>query len=114
MQGIGWKVAGGGGNAIVFYLRTRSAANGGTYSQVTTTFTPLVTSPRQYFDWYITHDGASTSQMYVNDVLVGTLTASFAGFQEEFNFYSDRIEQTASAATQMQVVQLPTRVFFSQ
>jgi hypothetical protein len=113
-QGIGWKVAGGGGNAIVFYLRTRSAGNGGTYSQVTTTFTPLVTSPRQYFDWYITHDGASTSQMYVNDVLVGTLTASFAGFQEEFNFYSDRIEQTASAATQMQAVQLPTRVFFSQ
>jgi hypothetical protein len=113
-QGIGWKVVGGGGNAIVFYLRTRSAGNGGTYSEVTTTFTPLVTSPRQYFDWYITHDGASTSQMYVNDVLVGTLTASFAGFQEEFNFYSDRIEQTASAATQMQAVQLPTRVFFSQ
>jgi hypothetical protein len=113
-QSIGWKVVGGGSNAIVFYLRTRPAGSGGTYSETTTTFTPLVGSPRQWFDWYIVHDGSNTSQMYVNDVLVGTLTASFAGAQEEFNLYSDRIEQTASSASQMFALQLPTRVFFSQ
>lgn len=111
MQGIGWRVAGGSTGAIVFYMRTRSAVNGGTYTTVTTTFTPTA---QVWFDWMITYDGTGTAQMFVNDTLVGTISASFTGFQEPYNHYVEQVEQTASAATRLAVNQLPTRVYFSE
>jgi hypothetical protein len=109
---LGWKVIGGGSQAIVFYMRSRTAVNGGTYSQTTTSFTPVL---GQWFDWMVTYDGASTCQMYVNDTLVGTISASFAGYQgEKYNHYTEQIEQTVSAATQFSVSHLPPRIYFSE
>jgi len=109
---LGWRVAGGGASAIVFYMRSRSSINGGTYSQTTTSFTPTA---NQWFDWMVTYNGTDTCQMYVNDTLVGTISANFTGFQGEmFNFYTEQIEQTGSAAVRMGVSQLPPRIFFSE
>jgi hypothetical protein len=109
---LGWRVAGGGSSAIVFYMRSRTTVNGGTYSQTTTSFSPVY---NQWFDWMVTYNGTDTCQMYVNDNLVGTISANFTGFQgESFNFYSERIEQTASAATRMEINHLPPRIFFSE
>ena len=109
---LGWRVAGGGSQAIVFYMRSRQAVNGGTYAETTTSFSPVY---NQWFDWLVTYNGTDTCQMFVNDTLVGTISANFTGFQgEHFNFYSERIEQTASAATRMEVNTLPPRIFFSE
>jgi hypothetical protein len=109
---LGWRVAGGGASAIVFYMRTRQTINGGTYSQTTTSFTPVY---NQWFDWMVTYNGTDTCQMFVNDTLVGTISANFNGFQgEHYNFYSERIEQTASAAVRLEVNTLPPRIYFSE
>jgi hypothetical protein len=109
---LGWKVAGGGSQAIVFYARTRQAVNGGTYSQTTTSFTPVLA---QWFDWMVTYDGASTCQMYVNDALVGSISVNFAGYQgEQYNHYTEQIEQTVTATTQFAVSHLPPRIYFSE
>jgi hypothetical protein len=109
---LGWRVAGGGSSAIVFYMRSRSAGNGGTYSETTTSFSPVY---NQWFDWQVTYNGTDTCQMFVNDTLVGTISANFTGFQgESFNYYSERIEQTASAATRLEVNTLPPRIYFSE
>lgn len=110
-QGIGWKLAGGGSSAIVFYMRTRAAANGGTYSQVTSSFTP---ASYNWFDWTIYYDGSANAYLYVNDTQVATIAASFTGYQEQYNFYTEQVEQTASAAVQMMAWQMPTRVYFSE
>jgi hypothetical protein len=109
---LGWRVAGGGSQAIVFYMRTRQNVNGGTYTETTTSFSPVYS---QWFDWMVTYNGTDTCQMFVNDTLVGTISANFNGFQgETYNFYSERIEQTASAATRLEVNTLPPRIYFSE
>jgi hypothetical protein len=109
---LGWRVAGGGSQAIVFYMRSRTAVNGGTYSETTTSFSPVF---NQWFDWMVTYNGTDTCQMFVNDTLVGTISANFTGFQgEHYNFYSERIEQTATSATRLEVNTLPPRIYFSE
>jgi hypothetical protein len=108
---LGWRVA-GGSQAIVFYMRSRQTINGGTYSETTTSFTPVY---NQWFDWMVTYNGTDTCQMFVNDTLVGTISANFTGFQgEHYNFYSERIEQTATSATRLEVNTLPPRIYFSE
>jgi hypothetical protein len=108
---LGWRVAGGGSQAIVFYLRTRTAVNGGVYSSATSTFSPVV---NQWFDWTMVYDGSANAFLFVNDVQVATIAASFTGFQQPYNHYTEQIEQTASAAARMAVSQLPTRIYFSE
>lgn len=110
-QGIGWKVVGGGSQAITFYLRTRTTVNGGAYYSATSTFSPVA---NQWFDWLIYYDGSANAYLYVNDVQVATIAASFTGYQEGYGHYTEQIEQTASAATRMIAQQLPPRVFFAE
>ena len=108
---LGWKVVGGGAQAITFYLRTRTTVNGGAYSSATASFSPVV---NQWFDWTMYYDGSANAYLYVNDTQVATIAASFTGYQEPYNLYTEQIEQTASAATRMNVYQLPTRVYFAE
>ena len=111
IMSLGWKVAGGGSAAITFYVRTEASVNGGTYTEVATSFTP---TSGILFDWLITYDGSGTSQMYVNDTLVGTVTATISSNVSNYNGYSEMIEQTITAAARLYVQLLPTRLYFAE
>ena len=103
--GIGWKVAGGGSQALVL-----TVSNGSTLTEVTSSFTPVA---NQVFDWKIYSDGAGNVTLWVNETSVATSTAGPTTNNESYNFYCEVVDQTASATAPFGLSNYGTKVFWS-
>jgi hypothetical protein len=105
--GIGWRVAGGGSVAIVMTVSNQSAV-----TETTSSFTPVL---GQVFDWKMYSDGTGNVTLWVNDSQVATSTGGpSTGTAENYNFYCEVVEQTASAATPFAMGNFGSKVFWSQ
>jgi hypothetical protein len=105
--GIGWRVAGGGSVALVL-----TVSNGSAVTETTSSFTPVL---GQVFDWKIYSDGTGNVTLWVNDSQVATSTGGpSTSTAENFNFYCEVVEQTASAATPLGMGNFGSKVFWSQ
>jgi hypothetical protein len=106
-NGIGWKVAGGGSAALVL-----TVSNGTTLTEVTSSFTPTL---QQVFDWKIYSDGSGNVTLWVNDSQVATSTGGpTTSTAENYNFYLEIVDQTASTATRFGIGNFGTKVFWAQ
>ena len=106
-NGIGWKVAGGGSAALVL-----TVSNGTTLTEVTSSFTPTL---QQVFDWKIYSDGAGNVTLWVNDSQVATSTGGpTTSTAENYNYYLEIVDQTASTATRFAMGNFGTKVFWAQ
>jgi hypothetical protein len=115
-QSIGWKLVGGGSNALVLvtygYNGTSSVV-----TETTSSFTPVV---NQAFDWFIYHEpnvstpSLSKCYLYVNDNLVATGQNSPADATITFNYFLQGCESTGSHATRMAYYAFPTKIWWSR
>jgi len=115
-QSIGWKLVGGGSNALVLvtygYNGTSSVV-----TETTSSFTPVV---NQAFDWFIYHEpnvstpSLSKCYLYVNDTLVATGINSPADATITFNYFLQGCESTGSHATRMAYYAFPTKIWWSR
>jgi hypothetical protein len=104
--GIGWRVAGGGSVALVM-----TVSNGTTLTETTSSFTPVL---GEVFDWKMYSDGTGNVTLWVNDSQVATSTGGpTTSTAENYNFYCQVCEQTASAATPFAMGNFGTKVFWS-
>jgi hypothetical protein len=116
MESIGWKVVGGGSNVLtlVTYGWNGSAS---VVTETASTFTPVA---GQSFDWLIYHEpntatpSLSKAYLYVNDSLVATGIYSPTTATSNYNYYVHTCEATASQATRMTAMVLPTKVWWSK
>jgi hypothetical protein len=105
--GIGWRVAGGGSVALVM-----TVSNGTTLTETTSSFTPVL---GEVFDWKMYSDGTGNVTLWVNDSQVATSTGGpTTSTAENYNFYCEVVEQTASAATPFSMGCFGSKVFWSQ
>jgi hypothetical protein len=105
--GIGWRVAGGGSVALVM-----TVSNGTTLTETTSSFTPVL---GQVFDWKMYSDGTGNVTLWVNDSQVATSTGGpTTSTAENYNFYCEVVEQTASATTPFSMGNFGSKVFWSQ
>ncbi len=115
-QSIGWKLVGGGSNALVLvtygYNGTSSVV-----TETTSSFTPVL---NQSFDWFIYHEpnvstpSLSKCYLYVNDNLVATGQNSPADATINFNYFLEGCESTGSHATRMAFWSFPTMIWWSR
>jgi hypothetical protein len=115
-QSIGWKLVGGGSNALVLvtygYNGTSSVV-----TETTSSFTPVV---NQAFDWFLYHEpnvstpSLSKCYLYVNDNLVATGQNSPADATITFNYFLQGCESTGSHATRMAYYAFPTKIWWSR
>jgi len=115
-QSIGWKLVGGGSNALVLvtygYNGTSSVV-----TETTSSFTPVV---NQAFDWFLYHEpnvstpSLSKCYLYVNDNLVATGQNSPADATVTFNYFLQGCESTGSHATRMAYYAFPTKIWWSR
>jgi hypothetical protein len=104
--GIGWRVAGGGSVALVM-----TVSNGSSVTETTSSFTPTL---GQVFDWKMYSDGTGNVTLWVNDSQVATSTGGpSTSTTENFNFYCQVCEQTASATAPFAMGNFGTKVFWS-
>ena len=76
-----------------------SIGNGSAITSVTSSFTPTA---RTIFDWKIYSDGTGNVTLYINDSQVATTASGpSTATSENYNFYFEMVEQTASAATKI-------------
>ena len=113
---IGWKLVGGGSNAIVLvtYGYNGSAS---VVTETTSSFTPVV---NQSFDWAIYHEPNTTTPslskayLYINDNLVATGENSPADTTVNYNYFLEGCESTGSHATRMAFWSFPTMIWWSR
>jgi hypothetical protein len=102
--GFGWLIP-GMGNAMQLQVSTGSAV-----TTVTSSFTPVA---RQVFDWKMFSDGTGNVTLWINDNVVATTTAGpSTATAENYNFYFEMVEQTASAATRILYNSFNSRVWW--
>lgn len=102
--GFGWLVP-GVGNAMQLQV-----SNGSAVTTVTSSFTPVA---RQVFDWKMFSDGSGNVTLWINDSVVATTTAGpTTATAEQYNFYFEMVEQTASAGTRILYESLNSRVWW--
>ena len=101
-RGIGWRLQGGGSQAIVLQV-----ANGTTVTNVTSSFTPVT---KQVFDWEIYSDGAGNVTLFVNDSQVATTTAGPTGTGG--GLYMEGVDSTASSTAPFILNNLGTKIFY--
>lgn len=105
-NGIGWRVAGGGSVAMVM-----TVSNGSTLTETTSSFTPVL---GEVFDWKMYSDGTGNVTLWINDSQVATSTGGpTTSTTENYNFYCQVCEQTASATAPLAMGNFGTKVFWS-
>jgi hypothetical protein len=115
-QSIGWKLVGGGSNALVLVTYGYNGA-ALVVTETTSTFTPVL---NQAFDWFIYHEpnvstpSLSKCYLYVNDNLVATGINSPADPTVNFNYFLQGCESTGSHATRMAYWAFPTKIWWSR
>jgi hypothetical protein len=115
-QSIGWKLVGGGSNALVLVTYGYNGA-ALVVTETTSTFTPVL---NQAFDWFIYHEpnvstpSLSKCYLYVNDNLVATGINSPADATINFNYFLQGCESTGSHATRMAYWAFPTKIWWSR
>ena len=103
-HGFGWLIP-GIGNALQLQV-----SNGTTVTTVTSSFTPVA---REVFDWKLFSDGTGNVTLWINDSIVATTTAGpSSSTVENYNFYFEMVEQTASAATRILWESLNSRLWW--
>ena len=103
-NGFGWLVP-GVGNAMQLQV-----SNGTTVTTVTSSFTPVT---KELFDWKLFSDGTGNVTLWINDNVVATTTGGpSTATAENYNFYFEMVEQTASAATRIIWESLNSRVWW--
>jgi hypothetical protein len=114
-QSVGWRVNGGGGALVLVTYGWNGSAL--VVTETTSTFTPVA---NQAFDWMIYHvpnvanPATSFCYLYVNDVLVATGNFAPADATVQYNYYVMSCEATASQATRMTTLSLPTKIWWSK
>ena len=103
IKGIGWRLQGGGSQAL-----TLQVCNGTTVTNVTSSFTPVT---KQVFDWEIYSDGAGNVTLFVNDSQVATTTAGPTGTAAT-GLYMEGVDSTASSTAPFILNNLGTKIFF--
>jgi hypothetical protein len=102
--GFGWLIP-GMGNAMQLQV-----SNGSAVTTVTSSFTPIA---RQVFDWKMFSDGTGNVTLWINDSVVATTAAGpSTATPENYNFYFEMVEQTASAAVRICYNSFNSRVWW--
>jgi hypothetical protein len=104
--GFGWLIP-GVGNALQLQV---SKGDSSALTTVTSSFTPVA---KQVFDWKMHSDGAGNVTLWIDDNVVATTTAGpTTATAENYNFYFEMVEQTASTATRIVWESLNSRVWW--
>ena len=103
LKGFGWKVAGGGSQAMQLQV-----SNGTTVTTVTSSFSPVF---QQIFDWELYSDGAGNVSLTINDSVVATTTAGPTGTQDN-GLYLEGLD-TVTGATNIDLETYGTKIYFS-
>jgi hypothetical protein len=103
IKGIGWRVQGGGSQAL-----TLQVSNGTTVTNVTSSFTPIT---KQVFDWEIYSDGAGNVTLFVNDSQVATTAAGPTGTAAT-GLYMEGVDSTASSTAPFILNNLGTKIYY--
>jgi len=103
INGIGWRLQGGGSSALELQV-----CNGTTVTTVSSSFTPTL---KQVFDWEIYSDGAGNVTLYVNDSQVATTSAGPTATQGS-GLYMEGIDATASSTAAFILNNLGTKIYY--
>jgi hypothetical protein len=115
-ESIGWKLVGGGSNALVLVTYGFNGTSS-VVTETTSSFTPVL---NQAFDWFLYHEpnvstpSLSKCYLYVNDTLVATGVNSPSTATVNFNYFLQGCESTGSHATRMAYWAFPTKIWWSR
>jgi hypothetical protein len=104
--GFGWLIP-GVGSALQLQV---SKGDSSALTTVTSSFTPVA---KQIFDWKMHSDGAGNVTLWINDdVVATTANGPTTSTPENYNFYFEMVEQTASTATRVVWESLNSRLWW--